>query len=215
MILITILTIVPSVLIGAYKVYETVMEQNLSSYLDNSFTFNDTKVVQSQIDVIKREVSLSLVGTQLSDDVISVLEKNLSNYGLENYKLNITQNKTVTADNSDQITIALQEQTIESLQKQLDEQEKNLKEQQKKLDEMQTSAASQPDMKKLSEKAAAIFTEISDISCGIMTDSDGEYILLCGTAKKALSADKQQTVKNWLVTETGVSRATINITARQ
>ena len=205
-ILITILTIVPSVLIGAYKVYETVMKQNLSGYLDNSFTFNDTKVVQSQIDVINREVSLSLVGTQLSDDVISVLEKGLSNYGLENYKLNITQNKTVTADNSE---------TIESLQKQLDEQEKNLKEQQKKLDEMQSSAASQPDMKKLSEKAAAIFTEISDISCGIMTDSDGEYILLCGTAKKALSADKQQTVKNWLVTETGVSRATINITARQ
>lgn len=52
MILITILTIVPSVLIGAYKVYETVMKQNLSGYLDNSFTFNDTKVVQSQIDVI-------------------------------------------------------------------------------------------------------------------------------------------------------------------
>lgn len=73
--LITILTIVPSVLIGAYKVYETVMKQNLSGYLDNSFTFNDTKVVQSQIDVINREVSLSLVGTQLSDDVISVLEK--------------------------------------------------------------------------------------------------------------------------------------------
>lgn len=214
-ILITILTIVPSVLIGAYKVYETVMKQNLSSYLDDSFTFNDTKVVQSQIDVMNREVSLSLVGTQLSDDVISVLEKDLSNYGLENYKLNITQNKTVTADNSDQITIALQEQTIESLQKQLDEQEKDLKEQQKKLDEMKSTAASQPDMKKLSEKAAAIFTEISDISCGIMTDSDGEYILLCGTAKKALSADKQQTVKNWLVTETGVSRATINITARQ
>ena len=214
-ILITILTIVPSVLIGAYKVYETVMKQNLSSYLDDSFTFNDTKVVQSQIDVMNREVSLSLVGTQLSDDVISVLEKDLSNYGLENYKLNITQNKTVTADNSDQITIALQEQTIESLQKQLDEQEKDLKEQQKKLDEMKSTAASQPDMKKLSEKAAAIFTEISDISCGIMTDSDGEYILLCGTAKKALSADKQQTVKNWLVTETGVSKAKINITVRQ
>lgn len=212
--LITILTIVPSVLIGSYKVYETVMKQNLLSYLDNSFTFSDTKVVQSQIDIMNREVSLSLVGTQLSDDVIAVLEKDLSNYGLENYKLNITQNKAVTADNSDQITIALQEQTIESLQKQLDEQEKNIKEQQKELDEMKSTAASLPDMKKLSEKAAAIFTEVSDIGCGIMTDSEGEYVLLCGTTKKALSADKQQTIKNWLKTETGASRAVLKITVK-
>lgn len=212
--LITILTIVPSVLIGSYKVYETVMKQNLLSYLDNSFTFSDTKVVQSQIDIMNSEVSLSLVGTQLSDDVIAVLEKDLSNYGLENYKLNITQNKAVTADNSDQITIALQEQTIESLQKQLDEQEKNMKEQQKELDEMKSTAASLPDMKKLSEKAAAIFTEVSDIGCGIMTDSEGEYVLLCGTTKKALSADKQQTIKNWLKTETGASRAVLKITVK-
>ena len=212
--LITILTIVPSVLIGSYKVYETVMKQNLLSYLDNSFTFSDTKVVQSQIDIMNSEVSLSLVGTQLSDDVIAVLEKDLSNYGLENYKLNITQNKAVTADNSDQITIALQEQTIESLQKQLDEQEKNIKEQQKELDEMKSTAASLPDMKKLSEKAAAIFTEVSDIGCGIMTDSEGEYVLLCGTTKKALSADKQQTIKNWLKTETGASRAVLKITVK-
>ncbi len=213
-VLITILTIVPSVLIGSYKVYETVMKQNLLSYLDNSFTFSDTKVVQSQIDIMNSEVSLSLVGTQLSDDVIAVLEKDLSNYGLENYKLNITQNKAVTADNSDQITIALQEQTIESLQKQLDEQEKNIKEQQKQLDEMKSTAASLPDMKKLSEKAAAIFTEVSDIGCGIMTDSEGEYVLLCGTTKKALSADKQQTIKNWLKTETGASRAVLKITVK-
>ncbi len=210
-ILITILTIVPSVLIGAYKVYETVMEQNLSSYLDNSFTFSDTKVVQSQIDVMNREISLSLVGTQISDDVISVLEKDLGNYGLENYKLTITQNKSVTNDTSDQITIALQEQTIESLQKQLDEQEKNIKEQQKKIDEMQSSADSKPDMKALSEKAAAIFTEISDIGCGVMTDTNGEYILLCGTSNKEISADKQQTIKNWLTTESGIARAEINI----
>lgn len=210
-ILITILTIIPSVLIGAYKVYETVMEQNLSSYLDNSFTFSDTKVVQSQMDVMNREISLSLVGTQISDDVIGVLEKDLGNYGLENYKLTITQNKSVTNDTSDQITIALQEQTIESLQKQLDEQEKNIKEQQKKIDEMQSSADSKPDMKELSEKAAAIFTEISDIGCGVMTDTNGEYILLCGTSNKEISADKQQTIKNWLTTESGITRAEINI----
>ncbi len=210
-ILITILTIIPSVLIGAYKVYETVMEQNLSSYLDNSFTFSDTKVVQSQMDVMNREISLSLVGTQISDDVIGVLEKDLGNYGLENYKLTITQNKSVTNDTSDQITIALQEQTIESLQKQLDEQEKNIKEQQKKIDEMQSSADSKPDMKELSEKAAAIFTEISDSGCGVMTDTNGEYILLCGTSNKEISADKQQTIKNWLTTESGITRAEINI----
>ena len=97
---------------------------------------------------------------------------------------------------------------------QLDEQEKDLKEQQKKLDEMKSTAASQPDMKRLSEKAAAIFTEISDIGCGIMTDSEGEYVLLCGTTKKALSADKQQTIKNWLKTETGASRAVLKITVK-
>ena len=47
-----------------------------------------------------------------------------------------------------------------------------------------------------------------------MTDSEGEYVLLCGTTKKALSADKQQTIKNWLKTETGASRAVLKITVK-
>lgn len=75
--LITVITVIPSISIGSYKVYETVMEQNLSTYIENVFVFSDTQVVQSQIDVLNKDVSVSLLGAQISDDVIEHLEQEI------------------------------------------------------------------------------------------------------------------------------------------
>ena len=201
---ITVITVVPSVLIGGLKVYQTVMEQNAANYLDTEFVFSDTQVVQSEMDIFNREISVSLVGVQVSDEVIARLEQELPQYGLEGYSLHITQNKSAENTDSEKVTIAVQEQTIQALQARLEEQ-------QAQLDEMNDALSAQIDCKKLAEDSSHIFTKLSDCSCGIMSDSNGEYILLTAAVKEPLSAEEEQIIKNWLLTESKLPRAELYI----
>lgn len=202
--IITVVTIIPSVLVGSYKVYETVMEQNLTSYIAGAFAFPDTKVIQSQIDLINKDVSVSLVGAEISDEVTQRLEQELDNYDLGDFTLHLTQNKTTTLDNSEDVTIALQEQAINALQAQLSEQ-------QTQLEALEAAQNAQPDCEKLARQASQIFTKLSDCGCGILWDGQGEYLYLRGTASEPLAEDEVNTIENWLRTETGMQRVTVEI----
>lgn len=202
--IITILTVIPSVLIGAIKVYQTVMEQNFSNYLNNEFVFSDTQVVKSDLDLKEHKISISLVGTQISEDVIARLEQSLGHYNLDGYTLNITQNKLSEEDNSDTVTIALLEKTIQ-------EQHIKAQEQQERIENMEAVIDGQVDCLELSENAKKIFTKLSDCSCGIMSDISGDYILLCASAKESLLPEEEQAIRNWLMTESGLSKAEVRI----
>lgn len=203
-VVITIMTVVPSTLIGASQVYQTVMEQNINNYLKNEFIFEETQVVQSESDILNHEISVSLVGTQISKDVLERLEQVLPKYNLEGYKLRITQNKIMESNDKEKVTIAVQENTIQDLQKQIEEK-------QKENDEMSTELSKRIDCKQLSESAVQIFDMLSSCYCGIMSGSEGEYILLVGTAEKVLAKKEEQILKNWLISETGMSKVKLQI----
>lgn len=202
--IITVVTVIPSVLIGGYTVYNTVMERNISEYLSNEFVFADTQVVQSSSDILDREISVSLVGAPVSQDVIRRLELELAQYGLDEYTLHVTQNQNIQSDNSDVVTIALQEKTIHDLQAQLSGQ-------QEKLAQIQEMYEAKIDCKKLSSDASAIFTKLSDCSCGVMSDAKGEYILLIADTQADISDDEYQTIRNWLMNTSGLERAELEL----
>ncbi len=202
---ITVLTVIPSVLIGALKVYQTVMEQNFANYLENEFTLSDAQVVKSEMDMLNRKVSVSLVGTQVSDDVLDMLEQALPQYDLNGYTLEVTQNNYAQADNSDIVTIALQENAIQELQAQVESQ-------QEELNKMETALTAQIDCKKLAANAGAIFTKLSDCSCGVMSNAEGKYILLSASVAAPLTQEEEQTIQNWLKTESGISHTELQIT---
>lgn len=205
---ITVITVIPSILIGTVTVYTTVMERNITNYLNNEFVFTDTQVVQSSTDNVNRVISVSLVGDTVSDEVIQGLERKLTQYNLKEYSLRVTQNKTVIeSENNDKITIAVQEKTIRELNEQLDAQKAQLDEQRKKLDELQRDKESRIDCVKISENAAKIFTRLSDCRCGIMSGRDGEYVILTASAEELLTDEEAQTIRNWLITESGLGRA--------
>lgn len=202
--IITVVTIIPSALVGSLKVYETVMEQNLTNYIAGVFSFPDTKVIQSQIDLMNKDVSVSLVGAEISDEVAQRLVQELGNYNLEGFTLHLTQNKTSTLDSSEDVTIALQEQTIEALQNQLSQQ-------QSRLEELEVERNAQPDCGKLARQASQIFTNLSDCSVGVLWDDQGEYLYLRGTASEPLTTSEVETIENWLRTETGIQRVSTEI----
>lgn len=202
--LITTFVVVPSFLTGAYTMYSSHMGNQIEYYLKNEFVFESTQVVQSSIDNDKKTISVALVGSTIPDETIALLETQLNNYGLGDYSLNVTQNSLLEGvDNSDKITIAVQENTIAAMEKQLEEQKK-------RLEELESSIAAQLDFAALSIKAEEVFVDyFSDCNCGAITDNDGEYVVLAAHAKRELTSEEITLVENWLRIETGVEKATI------
>ena len=198
---ITVIVAVPSIFFGASTVISSVMDKNISDFLSQEFVFSGTSVVQSSADKSAKTVSVSLVGTTISDDVISMLEQEMPKYGLDGYKLIVTQNKTIipTEDNSDKITIALQENRIDELEQILSRCEEEITGLQVENDALKDSV----NYNILTQKAAKIFPELQNVRCGVISDSSGEYTLLIAETEAQLSDSDREHMKTWLSTETG------------
>ena len=209
---ITVITVIPSILIGGMTVYNSVMDSNIERYLKSEFVFSDTQLVQSSTDKMEKKISVSLVGQPVSQEAIAMLQKELANYGLEGYTLHVTQN-SVSADpeNSDRVTIALQENAISALQEKLEEKERELDAANRQLEEMRSSPDPADKLQALSVAAPRIFTKLETCSVGYMSDSEGEFILLTASASEPMSAGEIETLENWLRTETGLDRVTVYI----
>lgn len=209
---ITIITVIPSILIGGMTVYNSVMDSNIERYLKSEFVFSDTQLVQSSVDKMEKKLSVSLVGQPVSEEAVAMLQKELANYGLEGYTLHVTQN-SVSSDleNSDRVTIALQENAISALQEKLEEKERELDTVNRQLEDVMSSPAPADQLQTLCETAPQIFTKLKECSVGYMSDSEGEYILLTASAAEPMSEGEIETLENWLRTETGLDRVTVYI----
>ena len=199
-----VIAVIPSTLGGAYTVYISMLDRNISSYLDSEFVFADTQLVQSSADNQNKVISVSLVGTQLSDERISELENKLKDYDLSGYTLHVTQNKAVEGADGDKVTIAVQEDTIRKLQEQLDEEKQ-------KNESLSADIAAQVDCAAVAKKAAAIFTKLSDVRCGLMFGEDKSTIVFTGKASVQLTDDEIETIRNFVKTESGVSDVELQI----
>lgn len=210
--MIAVFTVIPSVFVGAYTVYDSVVDTNITSYLDDSFRFENTQIVKSETDKQKKVISVSLVGETLSADVIKLLKSQLVDYGLEEYSLQVTQNVVAETDNSDKVTIILQENTISELRKQLDEQSEELSEMNRSIESYEAEHIADAVLKAMPQKAESIFPYLSGCKIGIMSDSRNDIITLTAETDKELSKDELATVRNWLSVESGIDRAETYIT---
>lgn len=211
---IVVVAIIPSVYIGAKTVVDSVIDNNISNYLSSEFTFTDTQVVKSTTDKKNRTISVSLVGDVVSDDVIGVLQKELDNYGLSGYTLYVTQNRVefTETDDTDKITIAMQENRISELQRRLDEQSAENEELKGELESIKASADSAVDFAAISEKAGEIFPELTECSAGVISDGGGQTAVLVARTQTELSEADSGHIENWLKSETGISRCKLMIT---
>lgn len=194
--MITILVVVPSLLTGAYTIYSAHLDSEIERYLNNEFIFSGTQVVQDSVDTQNKTINVALVGATISDETIELLRAQLSNYGLSDYTLTVTQNSLLDmSDNSDKITIAVQENTINQLQQQITEQ-------QERLEELEGSLSAQIDFNSIADKAEKVFQNyISDCRCGMMSEHGEECFLLIAYGEKELSEDERLLIENWMKVE--------------
>lgn len=210
--MIAVFTVIPSVFIGTYTVYDSVMDNNIANYLKDEFRFENTQIVKSETNKQKKVISVSLVGETVSPDVINLLRSQLADYGLEEYSLQVTQNVAAEIDNSDKVTIILQENTISELRKQLDEQSEELSEMNRNIEIYEAEHTADAVLKAMPQKAESIFPYLSDCKTGVMSDGRKDIITLTAETDKELSEDELDTVKNWLSAESGIDRAETYIT---
>ena len=211
---VSMIVIIPSIIIGARTVYDSVISASISRYLNEQFSFDNTTVVKTETDQREKLITVSLVGNTIEPDVIDKLEESLSDYGLQDFSLKVTQNASIIPDdgeNGDRITMAIQEKTIHDLQDQLDEKDTQISELQDMIENYQSQVSVSVKMSELDTKLTSVFTYLSDVSCGTMTSADGDYILLTASAERKLTEQERETIENFVRTETGSENVTLQI----
>ena len=200
---IAVITVIPSIILGAVTVYSSVVDSNISKFLSQELVFADTQVVQSSTDKMERKISVSLVGMPVSDEKIAQLQERLADYGLEDYSLHVVQNRSLEGEtDTDKLTIAVQESTINQMQEVLRQQEERIL-------ELEAQGTAGTDWARLASDAAEIFPWLGNCACGPMSDGAGEYALLTAEASRPVTDEEQQTLEAWLRTASGLDRAVV------
>lgn len=219
---IAVVTIIPSIFIASGIVVDTVTTSKYNSYINNEFNFENTQIVQSSLDSDEKTISVALIGSVISDDVIDMLESKLANYNLSDYTLNITQtavsegitpeqlqsiiDSQVDADTNSFKALLLQEEA-DRLQKELDKANQSLEEYRE----------NEVDLSGLCTKMQTVFPEIKDCSLGLhygkINTSEGyedtEYLLATIETDAPITSELEEYIKNWLSSETEYKQSVI------
>lgn len=214
---ITVIAIVPSVYIGAMTVYNSVVSTNINNYINREFVFSDAQVVQTSTDNDNKIINVSIIGEHISEQTINMLRGQLSNYGLSDYKLRVTQNMIPDfsqTDDTERITIAVQESRLTELEAELEKKQNEYDELQSRYDEIISDADSIIDYVSVAEKASMIFTELEESSFGYMSSATGSYYIFTAQTDYPISDERSETINNWLLAETGADFVEMNIVNR-
>ena len=87
----TVIVLTPSVYLGYQIVTDSLFDGNMNSYLSHAFQFDNTQVVQTNVDKDEKILTVALIGNTIDGDTISGLEADMGKYGLSGWKLKVNQ----------------------------------------------------------------------------------------------------------------------------
>ena len=197
MLLITLLTFIPSVFIGFHMVRVTVFEAMADKYVAQVFEFPNTRVVEytkryRRADQPSR-IELLLVGDALEESVISNARAQLSGFGLEETDLIVRQ-----ANKIEELDVASLQQSYAEL---IVEKNRRIEELQARLEHYQPSNIDAVD---ISREMGAVLPNIAaaSVTQGVTFDAAGEprdTTLICiVTPVDSLQAIDCDKLERWL-----------------
>lgn len=197
MLIITLLTFIPSVFIGFRMVRVTVFEAMADKYVAQVFAFPHTRVVECEKHYANRQgpskIELLLVGESLDDVVIENARTQLANFGLEKAELVVRQ-----ATKSDVLDVASLQQSYTEL---LAEKNRRIEEMKSRLERYQVTDVEVDD---ISREMGAILPDIAAVSLtkGVTFDNAGvprDTTLICVvTPRDSLQSVDCRTLERWL-----------------
>ena len=223
MVILSIITVIPSVILAVQIVSESIVESNINSFLENEFNFKSTQLVQYEYDKETNELEVALIGKTLTDNQIELLQTKLGSYDLKDTTLNVTQTEVeggVTADEVEKIianqlntttsekdvVVMLHENEIETLKEKISEYENQWADLEAQLDAYK---AKDYDVDGILSEMKALFDKVETLTFGSVARADGESVDKDGIivaivgVNKGLTYDEQKQLKSWLETKFG------------
>lgn len=203
MMIITLVTFIPSAVIGFHMVRVSLFEAQADKYVAQVFNFPHTRVIECRKSYARQsrpsQVELLLVGEPLDEEVIEGVRAQMSNYGLGAAELIVRQ-----ASTSDKIDVAsLQQSYVELLE------EKN-----RRIDEMSSQLkryrVTNVEVGDISREVGALMSNIEAVSLtkGVTFDVEGaprDTTLVCVvTPRDPAEPIDRATLENWLRIRTKV-----------
>lgn len=203
MLVISLVTFVPSVVIGVQMVRVSVFEAMADKYVERVFAFPHTRVIEANMEYARRgepsRIELLLVGEPLGDEVIDNARAQLPGYGLDKTELIVRQ-----ASSADRVDVASLQQSYSEL---LDEKNRRIERMNALLDRYKVTNVEVED---ISREAGAMMRNIGTISLtkGITFDVDGtprdtSVVCVVRPADPTDTIDRQ-TLSRWLRIRTKV-----------
>lgn len=201
MMAITLVTFIPSVVIGFHMVQVSLFEAAADKYVAQVFNFPQTRVIECNKHYAHKEsrIELLLIGEPLSDQVIENARAQLAGHGLDHTELIVRQ-----ANTEDRIDVASLQQSYQEL----------LEEKNRRIDEMSAQLrryrVSDVEVNDVSREIGSLMENVQAVSLtkGITFDVAGtprDTMLVCVVTRKDPSRPLDETtLRNWLRIRTKV-----------
>ena len=208
MMIITLVTFIPSVVIGFHMVRVSVFEAVADKYVAQVFNFPHTRVIECNKHYARgqkpSQIELLLVGEPLGDEVIENARAQLAGYGLERTELVVRQ-----ANTEDRIDVASLQQSYQEL---LEEKNRRIEEMSSQLKRYRVTDVEVNDV---SREIGALMENVQAVSLtkGITFDVEGtprDTTLICVvTRRDTTRVLDAETLRNWLRLRTKVENVKI------
>lgn len=178
--LIVIVTIIPSIYIGYGIVRDSVLQNSIDSFIRNEFKFSSSRVIGNYYNEKEKNLEVVILGNPISQIDKVEIEKNMKKYGLSGIELSL--NQSLSPEKSKEELERLKSSMLEEVNKQENLWFNTQADKIKKLEEEIANAKVEGlDSKSLKKEINTVFPEIESFSV-----SNSEIVNKQGEAKKIL-----------------------------
>ena len=187
--IIAIITVIPSIYLGYHIVLDSITNNNISKYLENEFSYENTQVLKYTNE--NNRLTVTLIGHELSDKEIKEIKKAKNVYNLSDLDVEVKQ-------------LSIADEDLKELIKE----NKNLKEDEKEIDELEAEILAYKsddiDVEEVTKELKVLFPKIKSCSIGCLSNYDEEtkgsnkevYIIL--KLSEGLTDDEVSRIESYL-----------------
>lgn len=199
LIIIGIITFVPSILLAYPVIKESAIKSSVQRYLNNEFKYEATQIVKSNIDVKNKKIQLALIGKVLDKEEILNLTNKLEKYNLQDMSLRINQTEVKEGITKEEIKEIIEKETKEDIV------QTNPKEQ-AKMEEIKEKATLNTD--KIAEQIKKEYSKVKDCTITnnktvVNDENTNQTIIVNISLKENLTAEESTKLDNKLRQELG------------
>ncbi len=198
LIMIAVVAIVPSVYFAADIAKKTVFENNVVSYMEKEFQFDNTQVVKYSVDDKSKELNVAVIGNTLSDEEIKDLKKAMKNYHIDSLKLKVHQTKVRAGVTTDELEAYVNKQTSLLTAENEEDYQALQAELLAVASELSAYKEKDLDVAGIEDELRVLYPSVTAVYAGYLSGREREKLVVVLQMETAISAEEMQRAKAWL-----------------